>query len=80
MQLTRYATVKLRHFLTIWTRPTRPLPRTPKAVAEALQAEREARARNECRAIGYARQRARQARLEGLRREVSLRKYQECAR
>jgi hypothetical protein len=42
----------------------------PKPVADAIGAEREARARNDCRAVGEARRRARQARHDGLRREL----------
>lgn len=67
MTLSRRARVALRNFLAYWTSPK---VRTPRAVLEAMQDEREARARNDCRAVGEARRRARQARLDGLSLET----------
>lgn len=69
MTLSHRARSSLRNFLAWWTgRPK--AYRTPHAVLEAMQDEREARARNDCRAIHNARQRLRQARHDGLRREL----------
>ena len=72
MTLSRRARVALRNFLAFWVGPKR--YRTPHAVLQAMQDERDARARNDCRAVGKARQRLRQARHEGLRREVEFHK------
>jgi hypothetical protein len=68
MTLSRRARVSLRNFLAFWTGRKR--YRTPHAVLEAMQAEREARARNDCRKVGEARRRVRQARLDGLSLET----------
>jgi len=59
----------LRNFLAYWTRGPKHL-RTPPAVLQAMQDERDARARNCCRDIHQARQRLRQARHEGLKQEL----------
>jgi len=56
------------NFLAFWTGRKR--LRTPPAVLRAMQDERDARARNDCQAIGHARQRLRQARHEGLSLET----------
>ena len=66
--LSRRARAALRNFLAYWTGPNR--QRTPHAVREAMEAEREARARNDTSAIGKARQRLRLARLDGLSLET----------
>lgn len=68
MTLSRRARASLRNFLAWWIGPKH--LRTPHAVLEAMQDEREARARNDCRAVGEARRRARQARLDGLSLET----------
>lgn len=67
--LSHHARVALRNFLAWWTGGHKRL-RVPHDVLAAMQDEREARARNDTRAIGHARQRLRQARLDGLRREL----------
>lgn len=59
----------LRNFLAFWSGDRRHY-RTPSNILAAMQDEREARARGDCRAIGHARQRLRQARHDGLRREL----------
>ena len=72
-KLSHRARVMLRQFLAMWTKAAQRSRPVPKAVAEAMEAERDARVRNACRAIGKARQRKRQVRHEGLRREVANR-------
>ena len=69
MTLSRRSRAALRNFLAWWTCGCRHY-RTPHAVLEAMQDEREARARNDCRKVGEARRRARQARLDGLSLET----------
>lgn len=68
MILSRYARAALRSFLAHWV--SRKLKRAPLAVRVAQEAEREARLRNDTRAIGRARQQLRLARHEGLRQEL----------
>lgn len=63
------ARTMLRQFLSAWIAPAPQPTRLPQAVAEAIDAASAARARNDCRKLGMARQRLRQARLDGLRRE-----------
>lgn len=69
MTLSHRARCALRNFLAFWSGGRRHY-RTPHDVLAAMQDEREARARNDCRAVGEARRRARQARLDGLSLET----------
>ena len=68
MTLSRRARAALRNFLAFWTGRKR--YRTPHAVLEAMQDERDARARNDCRKVGEARRQLRHARLDGLSLET----------
>ena len=68
-RLTHRARIALRQFLASWINPSPKAPRLPRDVAKAMEAERQALARNACREIGAARRRLRQARHEGLRFE-----------
>lgn len=69
--LSRRFRVALLQFIALWAKPT-PLPRRlPRELVEALRDADAAKARNDCRAIGKARQRLRQARHAGLSREVA---------
>ena len=69
MKLSRHARCALRNFLAWWTGGRRHY-HTPRAILAAQEAEREAIRRGCCRDVHAARQRLREARLEGLRQEV----------
>jgi len=66
--LSRYARASLRHFLAYWIGPKG--YRTPHNVLQAMQAEREALRRGWTQGVHQARQRLRQARLDGLAMEA----------
>lgn len=70
--MSHWSIVKLRIFLSWWTRPAQPLIRIPRAVAEAQDRLRDARARGCCRDIGEARRELRYVRHDGLRSEIEL--------
>lgn len=61
----------LRHFLAFWTTPT-PTPQKPlHEIMELMRAVDEAAARNDCKSVGQARRRLREARNAGLSREIA---------
>lgn len=69
--LSHRARIALRQFIAIWIKPEPQPTRLPKAIAEALREADAAKARNDCRGLGRARQTLRQVRIDGLRREVA---------
>jgi len=72
--LSHRARAALRAFLALWIEPApRPAIGLHPDLAEAIAAEREAKARRQTQLIHQARQRAFAARNEGLRREVEAR-------
>lgn len=69
--LSRRFRVVLLQFLELWATPTPPSRRLPRELVAAMRDVSDARERRDCRAIGQARQRLRQARHAGLSREVA---------
>lgn len=69
--LSRRFRVVLLQFLLIWATPKPPPRRLPRELVAAMRDVTDARERRDCRAIGQARQRLRQARHAGLSREVA---------
>ncbi len=75
--LSHRARAALRSLLAIWARPQPEPLRIPPAVVEAQEAIADARRRKDSRGIHEAHQRARQARIEGLRAEILARRLKE---
>lgn len=75
-RLSAAARAALLRFLSYWQTPAPRAPALPADIAAAMRDVFDAEARNDCRALGEARQRLRQLRKEGLLREAIARGYQ----